>query len=529
MTKLISRFASRGAYVFPLLVCALLVCALLSSQPAWAQSASDYGEWKTEKDADDPDRNIEVMRLKVSPKAAAFPALRHRLIPDPADRTDGNSAPFYLKAMGFVEQRNALIKLHEMYKQWRDEATKEQRGNGDYPPNNWQSMSPQSLPIDEVKEYLKLIHFQEEFLYDAARRTNYSQERAMERESNPIGYLLPEVQQMRELARQQIVRFRFAIAENRIEDAVEIVGQMLAMANHVGSDEFLVSCLVGVSVEMIAVDEGLMLSQQPDTPNLYWALAACPSPLVDMSSAVKMEREFLYRQFPFLAEVDTDVHPQGYWKHFVDQNLKQWNDFVALYNSWGNSKLPRNLDPMQLAGIIATHHDSARRFLIESGSLSAAAVEELPNTQVFFLAVVRFYDIALDEATIRFSIPYASQKQLKESPDVARWREELGTVADIAEQVLFAGEQISGAAARGQQRLALWQTVEALRMTAANEGELPKTLDELVVPAPLDPGTNRPFEYSVDGLTATITVSRNAGTRYRLIVEMQRSEQKENQ
>lgn len=525
MTKFIPCLAN-----YSVAILTLMVCAVFTDQTLLAQQPAGYGDWKTEKDADDPDRNMEVMRLKVSPKAAAFPALRHRLIPELADRADGNSAPFYLKAMGFVEQRNALIQLHKMEKQWLDEATEEQRGKGDYPPHIWQSMSPQSLPIEEVKEYLGLIHFQEELLYDAARRTSYSQERAMEREANPIGYLLPEVQHMRELARQQTVRCRLAIAENRIDDAVEIVGQMLAMANHVGSDEFLVSCLVGVAIEGIAANAGLMLSQQADTPNLYWALTACPSPLIDMSNAVKMERGFLYRQFPFLAEVDTTARSKGYWKNFVDQNLKQWRDYAALSNSWGNAMLPANLDQMQLAAMIATHHDSARRFLIESGSITAAAVEDLPNTQVFFLAVVRFYDIALDEATIHFSVPYAQRKQFKESLDVARWRKELGMIANASELLVFTGEQMSAAAARGQQRLALWQTVEALRMTAAaNEGELPQTLDELGVPAPLDPSTNRPFEYSVNGVTATITGQRVGGVRYRLIVKMQSPEQKENQ
>ena len=89
MMKFIPRLTHCSVAILTLIVCATFLGGTLFAQPA-----VDYGAWNTEKDADDPDRSMEVMRLKVSPKAAAYPALRHRLIPDPADRTDGNSAPF---------------------------------------------------------------------------------------------------------------------------------------------------------------------------------------------------------------------------------------------------------------------------------------------------------------------------------------------------------------------------------------------------------------------------------------------------
>ena len=494
-----------------------------------APPQSPYGIWTTV-DANDSSKRMEVMRLKVYPQAAPVPALRHRLIPAPADRTDGNSAVFYLKAMGFVEQTNARIALRKMEQKWFDEVTVEQQGSGDYPPHNWDDMSPDSLPMDQVKSYLEIIAFQEPLLFDAARRTNYSQDRAMERESNPIDYLLPEVQQMRELVRQQVVRLRYAVAEDRVDDAVEMVGQMLAMANHIGGDEFLVACLTGVSIEGIAIEQGLALSQHPNTPNLYWAIAACPQPMVDFSKAMESERQSFIRQFPLLKEVDETVRPEGFWSDFSARMIPQWNKFATQWNVWNSgANLPENVDQFQLAWRIATQYESARQFLADAFGMQDEQLDRYPKTQVVFLAMVKYHAIAADEAILPFYLSHDTQQKWSNPSDRKRWRSDLGWIAEASETTLLRGDQFVAAVTRGEQLLALWQIVEAIRMTAStNGGQPPKSLDDLVVPAPLDPVANKPFEYTVDGQTITVTGVRIRGTHYQLIIELAKSKQEEN-
>ena len=123
------------------------------------------------------------MRLRVYPQAAPVPAFKHRLVPDPEDRVDGNSALFYLKAMGFFEQTLAREQLTKLERKWREQATEEDRDSVNYPPHSWSDADPSSLPMDQVREYLHLLSFQPEFLYDAARRTRFEHDRAIERES----------------------------------------------------------------------------------------------------------------------------------------------------------------------------------------------------------------------------------------------------------------------------------------------------------------------------------------------------------
>ena len=501
---------------FAVAVCLAMVAADLTT----AQEPTEFGVWKTVEE--DGGKRVQVMRMKVYPQPEPIPAFKHRLVPAPNDRADGNAATFYLKALGFFEQTNARIALHELEKKWRDEATDQQGNNADYPPHSWHDMSPESLPMDQVEKYLNLISFQEEFLYDAARRKHYTMDRAMEREKDPIGYLLPEVQQMRELARQQTVRCRFALAEGRNEDAVEIVGQMMALGSHVASDQFFVSGLVGLAIEGIAIDEGLMLSQQADTPNLYWAIAACPDPMIDLTPSVSWEREFLYQQVPILREVGEEVRPAGYWIDFMNRITPQWNGLAKNMNSWSDQKLTENLDSFQAATFIATQYPSARRFLSEFAGMTEQQLDEYPVTQVVMLALVKFHDMARDESAKRFYLPYVNQLLLEDSEEKIReWQNKFGAFAEIAGMLLAATEQINAAVARGKQRLAHWQTLEAIRMTAAeNNGALPKSLDDLVVPAPLDPVTNRPFEYSLEGQVATLSGGRVAGTGYRMLIEI---------
>ena len=125
-------------------------------EPASDTPAEKYGVWNDKEDADG--NQIQEMRLRVYPASEPVPAFIHRLIPAAKDRVDGNSALFYLKAMGFFEQNHAREQLTKLERKWREDATKDQRD--DYPPNTWFDAAPESLPMEQVKQYLdlSLIH-----------------------------------------------------------------------------------------------------------------------------------------------------------------------------------------------------------------------------------------------------------------------------------------------------------------------------------------------------------------------------------
>lgn len=504
---------------------AQVVAALRAPKKPADSDAEKYGVWTEVKD--EAGENRQQMRLRVYPKAASVPAFKHRLIPAASERVDGNSALFYLKAIGFFEQRNAREQLTKLERKWRDEATEEARDGGDYPPYTWHDAAPESLPMDEVRQYLKLLSFQPEFLYDAARRTRFEHDRAIERETNPMGYLLPSIQQHREIARIQTVRCRFAIAEGRIDDAVEVVGQMMALGRHLGTDEFLVSCLVGAAVHGIGVKNGLVLSQHPDTPNLYWAIAACPEPAIDLSRAFAMERNFLMLQFPIFKEVTEAIRPPEFWVSFLQRFTKFGNEYNQLYGE----ELKLEWDPFHAATVIAKDYPTARDFLHEVVGMSEQQLDQYPKAQVVFLAIVKYYELAQDEGLKQIVVPFVSRSKDDESELIKRWSSRFcpnpgqlilsKSFLPIGELFVPATRQVIEAKTRVDQQQNLWQTVEALRMTAAeNGGKFPDSLDQLVVPAPLDPATNLPFKYEHDGGVAIVRAKKIGWQAYEIKLEL---------
>ncbi|MCH7728264.1 MAG: hypothetical protein IH991_17565, partial [Planctomycetes bacterium] len=173
---------------------------------------------------------VQTKELTLYPAAEAKPALKHRLLLDPFERTRGNAAIFYLKALGFLEQNAARDRIAQFRKEAVARAKKEGKDTRQLPPYVWLNTPPDKMPREEVKKYLRLTSFQPQFIREGARRSHFDMDRNFREVDDPIGYLLPEIQNLRELARTQSIRCRLAIAEGRIDDAIATIEQALRKA-----------------------------------------------------------------------------------------------------------------------------------------------------------------------------------------------------------------------------------------------------------------------------------------------------------
>ena len=476
------------------------------------------GGWLIERD-EQLEIQVHTMEMTLHPRAEPRPALKHQLIPDDFDMLDGNAALYYLKAGGFFEQTAARERLTDFYAQARERARIENGPSGEVPPHSWQSMKPEELPLEEVKEFLRLTSFQPWYLQEASQRRRFDLDRNIRSIENPITYLLPDIQSMRDLARMQSLRCKVAIAEGHIDDAIEILGQQYALARHLGQDHFIITTLVGMSISGVAWNDALYLVQHADAPNLYWAFASLPRPLVDIRHAMSVERQLLYLQVKALREVDEAPRPAGYWQDFLDRLTPQFN---ALKLEFGWAVDDPEANRAMLVGYIAAAYPGAKRYLIEDLGMSPQQVEAYPVAQVVFLAMVRFHDATRDDNFKWVTLPYW------QSPDsLARSRMEdlrmkvnrLGWSAMPTEPLLPAVHMVQTAGARHQQGIALLQTVEAIRMYgAAHDGKLPTSLDDLPVPAPLEPFTGKPLDYEYHDDFAVLNGHKMPGLRYRLVL-----------
>lgn len=499
-----------------------MITALADPSDSGRRQPTKEDGWIVERDEHTSIR-VQTMEMTLHAKPEPRPALKYRLIPDDFEMVDGNAYIYYLKANGFFEQTRARERLAQIWKEASARAEKEGKKYHEVPPAVWLKTPPQELPLDEVKEHLKITSFQCQFLREASRRDRFDADRNLRQVNDVIAYLLPEIQSMREVARTQSMRCRVAIAEGRIDDAIEITGQQFAMARHLGQDDFLVSNLVGIAIAGTAWNDALYLVQHPETPNLYWALAAMPKPLIDLRHSLALERQILYQQFKVLQEVDETPRPVGYWRDFLDRLASQTGNLASDFG------LPANQDDRQLAtatlvAYVAGAYPGAKEYLIDDCNLPREQVEAYPTAQVVVLAAVRYYDECRDDYFKWTHLPYwqAHSNDVRRDVNAAMRAasRRYGLCTAPAQLLLPAVMAARTAEARCDQCIALLQTVEAIRMYGAANGRLPRSLDDLPVPAPVEPFTGKPIDYECLGSRAVLSGHSLPGLRYRLVLRL---------
>lgn len=500
-------------------LCAL--AAVLSTANLWSGEPTREGGWLIERD-ERSGLKLYTMEMTLHPKPEPRPALKYHLIPDQFDMLDGNAAIFYLMAMGYLEQDPAHKRLFEIYDQAGDRSRQEGKDIHQVPPMSWLTMTPGELPLEEVKKFLKLTSFQRSFLAEARRRERFDMERNVRTVDDPIAFLLPEMQLMRELARTQNLRCKVAIAEGRIDDAIAILGQMYTQARHLGQDDFLVSSLVGVACSGIAWDDALYLLQHEDTPNLYWAFASIPRPAIDLSHCLAFERQFMYLQLKTMQEVDETPRPVGYWQGFMDRLAPEIGGLSREFGLLNLGNDPADVRAA-LTAFIAVAYPSAKRYLLEECGLSREQIEAYPTAQVVFLAIVRYHEESRDSIFKWSRLPYwqavATSRNLGYDDSFSVSKERAGWIAAPATILLSPLAGAHAAVARLDQQLALLQTVEAIRMYgAASGGKLPPSLDDLPLPSPVDPFTGKPLDYRNEGTHAILSGHETPGLRYQLVL-----------
>jgi hypothetical protein len=479
------------------------VCLIAWTRPANAQA--------THSDTTVKPTEVETWKLTIHPAAESKPSLKIKLLPDPTEQLDGNAAVFYLKAMGFLEQEGARDRIREIYKNISEQVKATGKPAEEFPPYSYQEMHPRDYPKKEVREFLDLLSFQELSLREARRFREFSMYRNLQLSDNPIGYLLPEMQAIRELARNQRIRCRLAIAENRIDDAIEVIGQQVTMSHHMGQDDFLVSYLIGADTLRIALDDSLVLVEHADCPNLYWSFAQLPSPLISLERSLAAEKQFLYMQVPKLKEVSTTPLPEGYWTLFIEEFSKRTADIDA-YNDGSEvtivSKAQGEERLKSVQKSVLENAPKAREYLLSRGILTADTIDTYAKEQLVFLAMKDYYDVRRDEHFKWCYLPYQVSRERIASANAAikKDQERYGWFTGVTINLLPSIDAVNEVVTRTRLRIAMIQVIEAIKMAGAeNGGKLIESLNQAPVPVPNNPYTDKPFSYQVSGDTAVLS------------------------
>lgn len=491
--------------------------------PTGSVLTEQSNQWETWATPDGGRLHRRVLQIVPRADDPTLPSID--LIASDSKRLDGNAAIHYLQAMAFLEQNRSLRAIFRFQDDARQAAQDQSTPGGNFPPYSWLELPLEELPLAEVNGYLQHLSFQTHHLREAAKRRHCDFDRQIEANGAPWGIRVSEVQSMRDLLHMQILRMRLALAEDRVNDAIEVLGQIFAMGPHLAQDPLVLSSYVGSAIVRAGCLRAYAIAENHQAPNLYWSYAALPVPIVDFRHAVLAEQSHLYVAIPCLKEVNAIPQSDAYWRAFVDRFVQQASQSGAELREFDPSgfigRLAQWDAPSAAPLAIALGGSAARQYLIDEEGMSASELEQLPRTQIFFLAMRRSLDRANQLAERVLHTPYPLSKPFSAQHDdfFTRCRE-------YGPATLLVGLTPAMGAARTnlvstQQQIAMLQTVESLRHHLATHNlQYPEQLSDLDLPAPNDPFTDQPFEYSRYESGVTLTGANLHGSRYQLVLRL---------
>ncbi len=436
------------------------------------------------------DDDLEVIKLTVTPAGPPKPLLRYRFAPEARQLAEGNAAAMYYRAIVVLQQ---------------DDRDRKKRQNI----YDWLELPAAELPLAEARQTLGSFRNVLAETHLAGRRKRVEWDLPLAEQG--VATLLPEIQEMRDLARLMTIDARLAILEGDYAKASLVLENMYTMGEHLGEAGTLVSMLVGLAVQGIANEEVVNWIVQPDSPNAYWALTSIPSSTDRLATSIESEDMWIRGSIPYADLLDQAILTPQQLEELakkVGSLLDTKWDNLGLrveFNS-GEAQEVRMPSRVALLPLMLRAYPVCRRQLLES-DVDRELIEAMDPMQVVMLRWVQVYRELLDEMVVWSRHRPLENRQALEEID-ERFQNLAGRPeALLANLMLPAGNAASTAVLRLDQRIAMLRVVEAVRLYAAgHEGRLPATLDEIKeVPVPLDPATGGPFVYRLEGETAKLS------------------------
>lgn len=430
-----------------------------------------------------------TVKLVLHPAAEPRPALKYLLLPPLIDQRPGNAAVLYGKVTAEQQRFFGDKELWEKIVKWIDTPLDE-------------------FPKDDARDVLSGNKFK---ILDRAARCESVDWQLPLRDEPFYQILLPELQQTRQFSRMLAAKARLHVAEGKFDEAVHTLQTGYALGRHVGQGQTLINGLVGMAIAKTMSKQVETLIQQPGAPNLYWALAHLPDPLVDMRPGIETEWAMIYLSYPELRNLKDQDYTAEQWRTRLN---KITTDIMSL-----TSGAPGIRSELLTAALALKGYPMAKQGLIDQG-FKPDEVEAMPVPKVVLLHTMRTYEELRDDLFKWFAVPYY---QAQEGMDKAEGNLRDGRrreVIPFASILLPAIKAAHFAGARGERSVAVLRVVEAIRLYgAAHDGNLPDTLSDIAeVPIPIDPTTGEPFVYQRTGKTAVLESpgGERQGLRYEI-------------
>ncbi len=425
-----------------------------------------------------PDNGPYTIRMTVHPVAESRPALQNKLLPSLRDTKNGNAVTLYYIAVDMLS-KNVSDQIRDTWDAW-----------GEVPLDHLDIEAARAGTKTTSLKYVRL----------GARRAQCQWDYPLE---EGFALLLPSLNKHRTIAYSLALDTRIAIAEKRYDDAIINTQTGLSFARHIASGPTLIEDLVGIAVATISLNQVDLLIQQPDAPNLYWALTDLPRPFISLRDAMKLESDMLYISYPLL---DKLAHGEAntLTAEHIRYELQQMTDDI---DYWIDGK---SFAPLMF-GISLIQYTHAKHWLAERG-YTAVQIERMPVAQAVCLYMLTEYEEARDDMFKWFALPYWQARDgLSEA---AKKIDAPSSRGNPFMRLLSAMSRAKFLEVKLDCRIQMMRCVEAIRLHAAATGSLPDALGDItLVPLPTNPITGKPFQYTRDGDNFTLEADLLDGMR----------------
>ncbi|WP_145363745.1 hypothetical protein [Stratiformator vulcanicus] len=342
-----------------------------------------------------------------------------------------------------------------------------------------------------------------------------------------IETLLPVQQESRSVARYLELKFRLAVYEGNVPEAVKALRTQFRLGYHIANSPFIVSRLVGAAICSEAVDACPYLIQKGGGKNFYYAFATLPDPLIDFKPAIEAEFGLAQRAAGWPDRDKFDDLNETQWRA---NYLSRSRDLLdgGYSSGWNISELARsnsalrNLEVGLYVGLrAALQYPRAKKILIDEG-IDQAKIDDMPVGEV--IARVQYeatQRLLQGELAKLYLAPHRHETKARTGINSLTAAEAFVTIPPAIRLLSPATAQIRHSGVRLDAKIAALKTIEALRAYAAAEGSWPESLDDIkIVPVPENPRTGRPFSYRLEGgvavLEAAISSRAKLNKVYRL-------------
>ncbi len=201
------------------------------------------------------------LELVTNPARASEATKTYRLLPGTDKQVDVDAVPLYEKALQALPRgRTQTDQIHA-----------------------WSRLPLEQLPQEQVEEVIQKHGKSLALLAQATqcKQCNWPKWKP--------GTPVPDQSEYRSLASLLRLQIRLAVVHGQYDKALRAMQTGFGMAKHIGKGPTTTQAMVGSAIGSVMCQEVEGIIKGKNTPNLYWALAHLPRPLVNVENAIESE------------------------------------------------------------------------------------------------------------------------------------------------------------------------------------------------------------------------------------------------